>query len=394
MILIIPVIVLALSSIVDGLGVAHSYLPNDVLSMKKSDRIEYKFILQNSDSSSKVMDFKITTQFPMLVGTGSKANAMSYYQNKFTLDSMTNNELVVKFYSPSFAAKFPVTYSYKEYKADSDIGQIQIIQEVSSKFYVSVENSTYLYPGFGVNDLYNNFYIYTESPYCSDVKDLYIRDYNDTTEIFISDYVDLRNMTNDSFELRYNYARSNLSQLSNRTAIITFYGLLYERKSNIRILRNGNDCGSQCKIIDYDSGILTFNVTGFSEYTTISSGISDGSLTVQTGTTDTGTSIVPPIPTNPTGDEIEIIAAPVVIDTDVKANAGQDNANDTDDAALSRLNMLRNAASNVGVQGKAASENIFKQDGAKQLFSVMLYGFITLASSVFFLINVRRREIK
>lgn len=393
LVIIIPMIsVLALSS-VQALGVAHSFLKDNVLHMNKDDRIDYKFILQNSDSSTKVMDFRIRTQFPMLVGSGSKAGSKSFYQEEFSLNPMTNNDFNVKFYSPSFAAKFPVTYSYKEVKVGS-IGQIQVIQEVSSKFFISVDNSTIPYYGFGISDIYDNFYIYTDSPYYLDVDGLQVRDYNGTVSIFIDDYVDLSNMTNGSFALRYNYAWSNLS-LSNKTARITFYDLPYAKKSNIRILRNGNDCGSYCKIIDYYSGDLIFDAYGFSEYMTVASSSSGGNGTTGTGSGGAGTSVVvnPPSSTQKSKVSNPIIfndsdSKPVVY-TDNIASQSLDNYNGNGTAeALSRLNMLRSAGALAGNQ-TVVEEGIFKKDGAKQLFTVMLYGFITLLASIYFFMAVK-----
>jgi len=379
----VTMIVLILLPSAYSLGVAHSALPDDNLVMSKDSSKDFRFILQNAGDVEKKMLFKVNTMFPMVM-----QNDEDRFEKTYTLSANSNEEVIITFKSPSFAAKFPVYFSYQEV-SDSLTGQIHIIQEVSSRFYVAVDgciSDSCLYDGLGIPLSYNLFRLITYGSDINKISDLVIMDRNDSVEIeFVGD-VNLSGFKEEYVNLTYNYAYidTDAFHAMNVSAKITFYGLNYTRQPII--LKDDDPCDA-CEVIifDKDDGRLKFRVDSFSEYRTVSndsqlsttiSGEGDDDIGGQasTGSETSGDSSSSP----PFDQEVPVVSgeSPKSVQdliADEKAKTEEDEA-----------------------EGKVISliDNE-RKEGAKKIISSLVYGFLTLFGAVGLLfVYVRDHEVE
>lgn len=354
-----------------SLGVAHSYIPGGVLSMNKSDTMSFDFILQNAGDSTKVMVFKIKTDFPMLIGDDD--DYLSSFEDEYRLQPNTNKRIIVDFHSPEFAAKFPIVHSH--YEKTSSSGQINIIQETSGKFDISVGGSNAYFENDLIPYEYDDYRLVFFSNSLYDIDDLIIID-DENVKVAMRERVDLYGFDENDIQCGHNKIfidSDDLRDFENASARITFYDLPYSK--NPVILKDNKTCGNDCDIVDYDEedGKLVFDVEGFSEYTTKAA--SNDPILTTTPQIQEASPVSDASTENPVSDPGDTDDNQEI--TPTTTAKGIDDFFDGDDEAPSPT-------------GTSLPITDIQKDGAKKLFSALTWGFITLLASVSMLLIYTR----
>lgn len=366
-----------------SLGVAHSVIPGNIIDMNSSSTKAMDFILQNADDVTKVMVFTVETQFPLIVG--DKDDHSNIFTEEYRLSPNTNKKITVKFHSPDFAGKFLVTYGY--YEKNSGSGQIQIIQETSGKFYISVDDSNALFSGIGVPYEYNNYRIVTYKNGLYDHDDLLFIEKDDKARIQFYDEIDLVNFKEKYVEMAYNRVfvdADAFGQFKDKDARIYFYGLNYTKEPII--LKDGKDCGNECEIISYDEddGELVFKVDGFSEYTTKKDPSDTGVSSSSGGESAGSASSDVDLPGIKSVSDEDVVSSDEKIAKTVKKtpDSGAD-VPDTNVLSKGIADLTDGLDSHETQKGSVIDSDYA---GVRKIFSVISWGFGTLFLSVTFLL--------
>ena len=358
-----------------SLGVAHSVIPNNIIFMCEDSTYSFEFILQNAADTTKVMVFNVETQFPLIVG--DKDDDSSLYTGEYRLSPNTNKRVVMKFHSPEFSAKFPVLFGY--YEKNSGSGQIQIVQETSGKFYISVGNSTFLFDDIGIPYEYDDYRLVTYKNGLYDHSDLMFIEKDRHAKIYFYEEIDLVGFEEEYIEMEFNRVfvdSDGFGQFKDKEAKITFYDLNYSREPIV--LRNGVECGSDCEVISYDEddGKLIFKVDTFSEYTT-KVHLSDTVSSSSGG--DSGDGRHPDIDLPGVAEEM-----PEGTSGDTSNVATKDDEVESDNKDSNALAKLPKDFAE-GNMSKGLS-GVVDVDGVRKIFGGIAWGFVTLLFSVGFLL--------
>lgn len=375
-----------------SLGVAHSVIADNTIHMDVGSTYSMDFILQNADDVTKVMVFSVESQFPLVMG--DKDDHSSVFTEEYRLSPNTNKKITVKFYAPQFKGKFPVTYGY--YEKNSGSGQIQIIQETSGKFYISVGSSTTLFSGIGIPYDYADYRLVTYKSGLYDHDDLLFIEKHDLARIQFNDDVDLVGFKEKYVHMAFNNVSvdsSAFAQFRDKDARITFYNLSYAKEPII--LRNGIACGSSCDIISYDEddGKLVFSVEGFSSYSTKASPLESAASSSSGGSFSGGSTSSSSVPD---------VVLPGAKKTDDAVSDDDDGVSMTTKKAVAEDSSSDSAKAGVGALAKATgnlldnSQEVSKSGGfsvdplaagARKIFGAIAWGFGTLFLSVALLLT-------
>lgn len=238
-----------------ALGVSRPYEKDNTYEVDANETLELTFGLQNMDSKSAQLIFKIESQYSMEIEGGE------FFEKQYTLDPGEMKDVEIEFYAEE-EGLYRVDYSYAE---SCSSGDICFDVEVADVFFIQVgDDDTYW--GFDIPLIYDGFRLYTESMSASNVNDLEIVSEDGLVEVdFSGSSIDLRDFDESyvSFGTRKVTLNSNSFPDFDNEAIIT----MYQVNDNYVIYKDGSKCSSSvCDLISYGNKRLRFEVDGFSTY--------------------------------------------------------------------------------------------------------------------------------
>ena len=247
------------------IGLSIPYMGDNTFHVDADEDAAITFILKNSGNVQET----VKTRFSIPHGVDALINDVYTYEQTYTLAPYENRNIEVEVQPAGHDAAFGLTYGFLSVPDSGDVMFDVWVEGVLNVEIGDCDGSCNLYK----LDLPFNTYQYLTIE-LDDVEDGFIVDglkfitsygyiefRNDVDlEGFLEDYVVIENnrvyIDSDAFP--------NLDEKAN----VYMKGLPYN--SEPIILKDGDECGSDCDILSYntDTGTLKFTVKGFSEYTT------------------------------------------------------------------------------------------------------------------------------
>jgi len=372
------IMILILAANVIAVGISREYMEGDKTSTLTDEVKSIRFTLQNGGTNqSKILLVNFNTQPPATLNSNP-----GNYTAGYTINGGELKEFYLDFKS-SREGLYKVDYDVKEITPGP--GAIPISIGVKGEFYVQVGNNTN-----GAWQVFNKDYsLYTIEAANDDetqLQDMKLFSKDGYIEVNFLNTVDFSGFQESNVNVGAKRVRINFTGM-NRQARIVMYGV----PDNYKILKDGADCSSsQCRVRSFNSGKLTFDVTGFSEYTigTVASG--SGGSSGSGGGSSGGT-----IPVKPVTTAVAPIK-PVTNDNTVKETNG-------DTGSISTIGEQNNV-NMVGQEEKQITEENVSKMPTRQdvsdfmakneknlLIGVLTVGAISLLSATGLLFYVRRR---
>jgi len=245
-----------------AIGVGRPSFPNDRMVIDNDVNESVFFQLQNGESVSKTVLFKVVIQSPAMIKDGldvDYAGNATVFQKQYVLPAKSVQMVKIDINAPD--GLYRVDYSYSE--ADAGNGSVRFDTLISDSFFVKSGTGSPNYI-LGIPLDYGTYSLDTSSNSIKFIDDLLV--------IGSNIQIDYRGQTLDltGFQGSYIIFGSNKVTVDstsfpalNAPAKLTFANI----NSPYKILKNGVDCStSVCSVISYSSKRLTFSVTGFSTY--------------------------------------------------------------------------------------------------------------------------------